>query len=685
MNSPVNSSEQTRSADGSGERLISVVPNYETFLRSKAQDGTMEGFAPVWMPSFLFDFQSAIAEWNIRKGKSATFADCGMGKTAIELVWAENVVRKCNKPVLILTPLAVAQQTVREAAKFGIEARRSSDGKVYSGINVTNYERLRYFKPEDFAGVVCDESSAIKAFNGKRRAEVTEFLRTIPYRLLATATAAPNDYIELGTSAEALGVMGQIEMLNRFFKNDQNTSDMKRMNRHSPAEGGPSSAGWRFKGHAEIPFFRWVCSWARGGRRPSDFGPFADDRFKLPKLIEREHIVETRTMADGMLFPLPATNMQEEREERRRTINERCEMAAELVAPHDYSVVWCGLNDEGDLLERLIPNSLQVSGSDADEYKETVAEWFTGNRCVCNEPWFGAKLAIWRRSQKTTGSAITKSIESSGLLTPFDTSKSTEKPSGNISSSITRSIRPRPASIDAGPLKLETQDAVSSIPQTSELETPKRQRLRTTESAILKQNGLGVSSDTDSHLRTTTAFLPLKAGAAQSAAADLAINGPSDSTLITATSPKRSEVSSAPDAIWESENSETMPIASNGRRCICGYASGPRRLISKSKIFGFGLNFQHCAHVVTFASHSYEQYYQSVRRCWRFGQTRPVTVDLIVTEGERGIADNLHRKSAAADRMFTALVEHMHESLTIESGYQFTKDVEVPSWLSSTN
>ncbi len=458
------------------EKRLILREEYQRFLDGKAQDGTFAGFDPVWMPSFLFDFQAAITEWNIRKGKSAIFADCGMGKTAMELVWAENVVRKTNKPVLMLTPLAVAQQTVREAAKFGMEAHRSSDGKVHGGINVTNYERLHYFRPEDFAGVVCDESSAIKAFNGKRRAEVTEFLRTIPYRLLATATAAPNDYIELGTSAEALGVMGAIEMMNRFFKNDMNTSDQGR------------DAKWRFKGHAEIPFFRWVCSWARGGRRPSDFGPFSDERFALPRLIEREHIVETRTMAAGMLFPTVATNMQEEREESRRTMAERCEMAAELTANTKKPfVMWCQLNPEGDLLEKLMPDALQVSGADSDEAKEEAYEAF-----------------------------------------------------------------------------------------------------------------------------------------------------------------------------------------------VSGQSRG---LITKQKIGGWGLNWQHCAHVLEFASHSFEQHYQGVRRCWRFGQKHDVVNDLIATEGQRGAVENNRRKSIAADRMFSALVQHMHEALRIESGYKFTKDVEVPQWL----
>ncbi len=461
---------------------------YQDFLASKAQDGTYDGFRPLWLPPQLFDFQAAVTEWCIRKGKSATFQDCGMGKTFVELVWAENVVRHTNKPVLMLTPLAVAQQCVREGEKFGIEARRTA-GEVHRGINVTNYEKLHHFNPSDFAGVVGDESSAIKAFDGQRRAMVTEFMRTIPYRLLATATPSPNDYIELGTSSEALGVMGQVEMLNRFFKNDQNTSDMRLIRR---AQGGPVTRGWRFKGHAETPFFRWVCSWARAGRRPSDLGEFSDDRFQLPRLIEREHVVDTRTLADGMLFALPATNRAEELEERRRTIRERCEMAAELVANTGQPfVVWCHLNDEGNLLDDLIPDAVQVSGSDSDEAKEEAYEAF---------------------------------------------------------------------------------------------------------------------------------------------------------------------------------------------------ASGQSRgLIGKQRIAGWGLNWQHCAHVIEFASHSYEQHYQGVRRCWRFGQTRDVVNDLIVTEGERGIKENMRRKSDAADRMFSLLVRHMNEALHIDAGYKFDRREEFPQWLSKTN
>jgi len=457
--------------------------SYQSFLKRKIQMGSDSGFSPSYLPDFLFDFQKVLVDWAVRKGRAAIFADCGLGKTPMQLVWAKNVVRKTNKPVLILTPLAVASQTVREGSKFGIECQRATTFTKATKIIVTNYEKLHHFTPSDFAGVVCDESSAIKSFDGKRRAQVTEFLRTISYRLLCTATAAPNDYIELGTSSEALGEMGHIDMLNRFFRNDNNTTDL-----HGRAYGGRfGGQHWRFKGHAEQAFWRWVCSWARSLRKPSDLG-FNDNKFALPPLDEREHVVKTRTLAPGMLFEVPARNMQEEREERRRTINERCEKAAAVVTDTKRpAVVWCHLNDEGRLLRKLISDAREVAGATPDEEKEEIYEAFT-----------------------------------------------------------------------------------------------------------------------------------------------------------------------------------------NGQL---------RVIVLKPKIGAWGLNWEFCSHVVTFASHSYEQYYQAVRRCWRFGQTRPVIVDLIVTEGERGIKENLLRKSRAANRMFSALVEHMGNELRFDrSSDEYKNKVRLPTW-----
>jgi hypothetical protein len=301
------------------------------------------------------------------------------------------------------------------------------------------------------------------------------------YRLLATATAAPNDYIELGTSSEALGYLGHMDMLNRFFKNDLNNSAQGRMR--------GEVIKWRFKGHAELPFWRWVCSWARAIRRPSDLG-FSDDRFVLPPLTEREHLVQADTLPEGMLFALPAAGLKDQRDERRRTVAERCERVAELVGNTGHpALVWCHLNEEGDQLERLIPDAVQVSGADSDDRKEDR---------------------------------------------------------------------------------------------------------------------------------------------------------------------------------------------------MMAFASGKARvLVTKPKIGAWGLNFQHCAHITFFPSHSFEQYYQGVRRCWRFGQKRPVHVDLVTTEGELGVLRNLQRKAEQADRMFSSLVAEMNAAIAIDRASQFQSTIEVPQWLST--
>ena len=195
---------------------------YQEFIHSKSQIDADHGFDPVFMPDYLYDFQQSLIEWSLRKGRSAIFGDCGLGKTPMELVWGQNVVEKTNGNVLLLTPLAVSIQMVREAEKFGIEVHRSHDGTAHNGITVTNYEQLHKFNPDDFVGAINDESSILKNFDGKRKGEVTVFMRKMKYRLLATATAAPNDYIELGTSSEALGYLGHMDMLMRYFKNDLN-------------------------------------------------------------------------------------------------------------------------------------------------------------------------------------------------------------------------------------------------------------------------------------------------------------------------------------------------------------------------------------------------------------------------------------------------------------------------------
>lgn len=455
--------------------------DYQGFLSRKSQLAGNAGFEPLWLPDFLKPFQRHLDDWAIRRGRGAIFAGCGLGKSPMYFVWAENVVRHTNRPVLVATTLGDSGSAIKEAGKFGVEAVRSRDGRFQSRarVIVTNYERLHYFDPRDFAGVVANESSILKNFKGKTKTAVTEFLRTIPYRLLATATPSPNDYIELGTSSEALGELGHRDMLTRFFVKQQ--------------LAGRNTVGWgreqyRMKGWAEADFWRWVCSWARALRTPADLG-FDDSEYRLPSLECRQHVAKTAKPRAGLLFDLPAINLEEQREELRRTLTERCEKAAELVTAHDNpAVAWCYLNDEGDLLEKLIPGAVQISGSDSDDAKEEAIEAFTA-----------------------------------GQIT---------------------------------------------------------------------------------------------------------------------------------------------------------------RLVTKPKLTGFGQNWQHCAHMTFFPSHSWEQWHQTVRRCWRFGQTKPVTVDVIATEGMADVLDNLQRKERKVDRMFARMVALVNQAMGIRRAESAGIEMEAPAWLS---
>jgi hypothetical protein len=274
-----------------------------------------------------------------------------LGKGPQALVWAENIVRKTNRPVLILTPLTVASQFVREGDKFDIEVKRTKEGTIHKGINVTNYQRLHYYDPSKLAGVVADESSILKHMDAKTRKAVTEFMAKVEYRLLCTATPAPNDFMELGGSSEALGNMTRNQMLAMFFVND-----------------GETTQQWRLKGHAQYLFWRWVASWARAIRKPSDLG-FQDKKFKLPPLNVLPHqVVSDGKSGKGFIYV--ANTLEEQREERRSSLHRRCEKVVDVLPTDRTTLSWCQLNDEGDLLTRLIPGAVQVKGSDSDDEKE---------------------------------------------------------------------------------------------------------------------------------------------------------------------------------------------------------------------------------------------------------------------------------------------------------------------------
>ncbi len=456
--------------------------DYYKFLADKSQLYGRFGFEPHFIPEMAKDFQKHLIEWSLLRGRAAIFADCGLGKSLMQLAWAENVVRETNKPVLILTPLAVAKQTVREGEKFGIECERISDGNISSAkakVIVTNYERLHHFDDTQFAGCVCDESSILKNVNGKHKAQIIEFMRKQKYRLLCTATASPNDFIELGNSSEALGDLGYTDMLSKYFKNDQNTISGVRT-----WKGGDK---WRFRGHAERDFWRWVCSWARACRKPSDLG-FPDDGYDLPQLRLSETIVQSDFVAEDYLFAMPAYTIQEQFGEQRRSIKQRCESAADFLSNATTpAVAWCHLNEESQMLREILPGGIEVKGGDKDEKKEEILDAF----------------------------------------------------------------------------------------QRGEIQT----------------------------------------------------------------------------------------------------------LVTKPKIAGFGLNWQHCAWHTFFPSHSFEQFYQAIRRSWRFGQQNDVNCGIICSEGNAGVLANLKRKSVNADKMFERLVALMNDELAFERVNKFTKEMEAPKWL----
>ena len=452
---------------------------YEIFIQSKRHLTGEFGFEPLYVPDMGFDFQNYIIEKAVRKGRMAIFADTGLGKTLMQIAIAYNIVKKTNKRVLILTPLAVAYQFILEAEKMGIEIHHSKDGKLKGKITVCNYERLHYFNSSDFECVILDESSILKNFDGKIKAEITSFIRKVPYRFLSTATPAPNDFIELGTSSEALGYMGYTDMLTKFFKNNQNSVDINNRN-----------IGEKFylKPHAENDFFTWVNSWSVMVRKPSDIG-FSDERYDLPELIVKDYIVENQSLIDvngqiQMFVPIAKT-FTEVRHEQAQTVEKRCEKAA-ILATGKTSVYWCNLNREGDLLQELDPEAIQIKGGMNIDKKEEILIAFS---------------------------------------------------QGDI-----------------------------------------------------------------------------------------------------------------------------------------------KRLITKAKMTGFGLNWQHCNHTVYFPTWSYEQYYQAVRRFWRFGQTKDVYVDRVLSDGQERVVTALNQKMDKAVTLYENLTKSVN-GVYHHKKSEFNKSILTPSFI----
>jgi hypothetical protein len=453
---------------------------YLQFLEKKRHSIGDFGFECNYIPEIAFDFQRFIIEKAVRKGRMAIFADTGLGKTLIQLAIAKNIVNHTNKKVLILTPLAVAFQFEKEAAMLGIEdVEQTKDGKFTGKIILCNYERLHYLDSKDFEGVILDESSILKNFDGKIKSKITAFIKKIPYRFLSTATPSPNDFIELGTSSEALGYMGYMDMLGKFFKNNQNSVDSNNRN-----------IGEKFylKPHAEKDFFAWVNQWSIMVKMPSDLG-FSDERYILPDLITNTHIVKNQSLIDIngqiQLFTPIAKTMTEVRHEQKQTEESRCEKAIQL-SNGKVSVYWCNTNNESYLLKNMDKEAHEIIGSQSIEKKEEI---------------------------------------------------------------------------------------------------------------------------------------------------------------------------------------------------LIAFAQGEvKRLITKAKITAMGLNWQHCNHSVFFPTWSYEQYYQAIRRFWRFGQKNDVFVDLVVSDGQARVIETLKQKTTKAIELHKKLTENVNGSF-FDTKKEFKLAISKPKFL----
>lgn len=375
--------------------------DYETFVASKAFAVPPTGIAkPPKLSPKLFPFQRDLVKLSLRRGRSAIFADTGLGKGWMALEWLRVVAKHTKSPVLLLAPLAVSHQFAREAAKVGVDARVvASAADVGQGINITNYHKLDRFDPSVFGGVALDESSILKSHTAATRAALIEAFRGTAFKLALTATPSPNDHTELGNHAEFLGVMTRVEMLSMFFVHD-----------------GETTQEWRLKGHAEKSFWEWVASWATSLRKPSDLG-YEDGDYALPPLNMHSHTVtvdQRRAFDVGMLFASEARSLTDQRDARRETLAQRVDECARVVRAADGPVVvWCDLNAEGDALEKAIPDCVQVAGADSDDDKERKLDDFAEGRArvIVTKPSVAGFGMNWQHAATQVFCGVTNSFE----------------------------------------------------------------------------------------------------------------------------------------------------------------------------------------------------------------------------------------------------------------------------------
>lgn len=607
--------------------------NYSEFLTKKASVDVPTGFEPKDLPLIrpLFNFQRDIVRWAIRRGRAALWEDCGLGKTAQQLAWANEVAHHTGRPVLILAPLAVAEQTVREGAEMGIEVRHvSDDSDVHDGpfIYITNYEKLHRFKPRRFAGVVLDESSILKSYDGHYRTTLIEAFADTAYRLACTATPAPNDFMELGNHAEFLGVMTREEMLSMFFTHD-----------------GGNTSQWRLKGHAQRDFWRWICSWAVNIRKPSDLG-YPDEGFSLPPILMSEHIVESDQKMDGLLFAMPASSLQERREARRSSLTKRVETTYQLVCSisGNYQTAGSILNTCGNITEE--------TKDDGRKAEKLETRLMNGGALNTPEMPITAPKSEDRSRNGKPGTLKKDTLNGCAVT----------ESQGRISTQCFNGKEDRVQSVDSHPLKTNFNSRSSII--------------ATQPDGCGEYSAHRAISESENSETAQSCLSPLPSI--------------SDPWIIWCN--LNSEQSALEDAFKGQCISIHGSLDDNEKeRRLHSWLIGERPiLIGKASMLGFGLNLQRC-HRLAFVglSDSYEQFYQAVRRCWRFGQTKPVNAHLVISNLEGAVLSNLKRKERDAAKMAEEMVAHMADisSETIRGVkrdsaiYKPKHQIQLPEWL----
>lgn len=431
--------------------------NYSDFIDRKLTKVPPTGLESFTLVDGLFDHQRVLTEWAVKRGRAAIFADTGLGKSRMQIAWADAVNRHAGHDVLILAPLAVAAQTVAEGKEIGVNVTLCREpGDVRSGINITNYDRLHKFDVSRFGGVVLDESSVIKHHTSKTLAMLLNAFAQTPFKLCATATPAPNDWVELGTHAEFLGLCTQTEMLSEYFVHD-----------------GGETQTWRLKGHARAEFWKWIASWAALVRKPSDLG-FDDSRYELPPLTVDQHTIKSSGHDQGetgMLFALEANTLSERRDARRSSIEGRVLECAEMVnSDRQPWVVWCDLNAEGDALCKAIPDAVEIRGSDDPEQKERKLVDFAAGRIrvLVTKPSIAGFGLNWQHCARMAFVGVTDSWEAYyqairrcwrfGQSRPVNVHIFASDLEGAVVSNLARKERDAKAMADA--LSAETHDAV---------------------------------------------------------------------------------------------------------------------------------------------------------------------------------------------------------------------------------